>query len=141
MVRLKTGLALLALGSAVLGVHAPAGAQGQGGAPYAPFAGKPGNEPKDPAYEKIAAAIKKLEKDFKAKPKDAKLKKQVAEAHYKAGMALEYSKAGISPRARYRGALKHYNTTLKLQPDHKEAAKEKKQIEDIYTSMGMPIPK
>jgi hypothetical protein len=47
----------------------------------------------------------------------------------------------VPPRQKYRPALKAYNAVLALQPDNPEAAKNKKTIEDIYTQMGLPIPK
>ena len=39
-----------------------------------------------------------------------------------------------------RPALKYYREVLKADPKNEEALKNKKQIEDIYESMGMPIP-
>jgi hypothetical protein len=129
-------LAAVAFGSVAAG---PVSAQG--GRPMAPFAGGGKPEGKDPAVEKLVAAAQKLSKQQKAKPTDAKLKAKTADAWYQAGYALEYSKAGLSSRTRYRGALAHYRTTLALDPTHKKAAFEKKQIEDIYKSMGMPVPK
>lgn len=50
-------------------------------------------------------------------------------------------KSSVSPRQKYRPALKAYNAVLALQPDNPEAAKNKKTIEDIYIQMGLPIPK
>src|SRR5579872_1417363 len=102
-------------------------AQAQQGRP--PFAGGGAGAEKDPAADKLEAAAVKLEKQLKAKPKDAKLKLQVADAFYKAGHAKEYSDK-LSPRAKYRGALKDYRVALKYNPNHAEAAREKKQIED-----------
>jgi tetratricopeptide (TPR) repeat protein len=49
--------------------------------------------------------------------------------------------SSVPPRQKYRPALKAYNAVLALQPDNPEAAKNKKTIEDIYTQMGLPIPK
>jgi hypothetical protein len=112
----------------------------QGNAPFAPYAGGGSPNAKDPAVEKLVANAQKLEKQLKAKPKDAQLKVKTADAWYQAGYALEYSKAGLSPRVRYRGAMQHYRTALKLNPKHTKAAAELKQIEDIYRSMG-GIPK
>ncbi len=94
----------------------------------------------DPAVDKLKAAAAKLEKQLKAKPKDAKLKMQTAEANYKAGHAMMFS-APLPPRVKYRGALVHFRRALELNPKHKLAAEEKKTIEDIYTQMGMPVPK
>ncbi len=135
MVRiLVMGIAAITLLGGALAA-APASAQRN-----APFAGgKP--DAKDPAVEKLAASAQKLEKQLKARPKDAKLKLKVADAYYQAGHELEYSKAGLSPRSRYRGALKYYRIALGYNPAHKEAAVEKKQIEDIYRSLPGGIPK
>ena|SRR2546430_622347 len=105
----------------------------------APFAGGGQADAKDPAVEKLEAAAAKLDKQVKAAPKDAKVKMQAADAHYKAGHAMMMSPT-LAPRVKYRGALAHYRQTLALNPKHKEAAAEKKTIEDIYKQMGRPIP-
>ena len=106
-----------------------------------PFAGGAGKDVQqtDPEVVKLEAAAAKAEKAAKAKPKDSKLKDQAADAYYKAGYACEYSKV-LAPRPKYRGALKLYRKALALNPKHAKAAAEKKQIEDIYKQMGMPIP-
>ena len=109
----------------------------QGNAPFAGGAGKP--EQKDPEAEKLEAAALKLEKELKAKPNDSKLKMKVAEAFYQSGHAKEYS-AKLGAKAKYRGALKDYRIALTYNPNHKEAAKEKTQIEDIYKQMGIKVP-
>jgi tetratricopeptide (TPR) repeat protein len=85
---------------------------------------------------KVAALEAKLAKS----PKDAKLKMEVAEAHYQVGHAT-MTNADLPPRQKYRPALKHFNRTLELNPKHAAAAAEKKLIEDVYKSMGMPVPK
>ena len=48
--------------------------------------------------------------------------------------------ANLSPKKKYKPALKRYNRVLELEPGNSEAMENKKQIEDIYQSMGMPIP-
>ena len=48
--------------------------------------------------------------------------------------------ANLSPKKKYKPALQRYNKVLALDPKHAEALENKKQIEDIYQSMGMPIP-
>ena len=48
--------------------------------------------------------------------------------------------ADLPPKKKYRPALRRYRRVLELDPSNKEAAANKKQIEDIYESMGMPIP-
>lgn len=48
--------------------------------------------------------------------------------------------ANLSPKKKYKPALQRYRRVLELDPANAEAMENKKQIEDIYTSMGMPIP-
>ncbi len=48
--------------------------------------------------------------------------------------------ANLSPKKKYKPALQRYNKVLALDPKNAEALENKKQIEDIYQSMGMPIP-
>lgn len=115
------------------GLFAPAHA-GQG-----PFAGGAQADVKDPAVVKLEAEAARLEKQYKAKPKDAGLKAKVAEAYYKAGHEMMMSPK-LPPRVKYRGALKHFRKALAYNPKHAKAATEKKTIEDIYKQMGRPVP-
>ena len=132
---------LTAVAAAVLSTGVVAGpVLAQGNAPFAPHAGA-GQATVDPAAVKLVKKAEGLEKQLKSKPKDAKLKAQTAESWYQAGYAQEYSKAGLSPRLRYRGALGYYRRALALNPGHKKAAAELKQIEDIYRGMPGGIPK
>lgn len=48
--------------------------------------------------------------------------------------------ANLSPKKKYKPALARYNKVLEVDPKNTEAMENKKQIEDIYKSMGMPIP-
>jgi hypothetical protein len=48
--------------------------------------------------------------------------------------------APLAPREKYRPALKLYNKVLEIEPDNEKAKETKKVIEDIYASMGMPVP-
>ena len=105
----------------------------------APFAGGAKGADKDPAVDKLVAAANKLDAQLKKNPKDAKLKGKTAEAYFQAGYGCEYSKV-LAPKPKYRGALKLYRRCLELNPKHTKAAAEKKQIEDIYKGMGMPVP-
>lgn len=86
------------------------------------------------------AQLQQLEGQLKANSSDAGLKDRVAEANYEVGYTMEMD-PNLDPKVKYRGALKFYRRALELNPQHEQAAKEKKQIEDIYTSMGRPIPK
>jgi tetratricopeptide (TPR) repeat protein len=47
----------------------------------------------------------------------------------------------LTPNVKYPKALRLYREALRLDPKNKEAAQNKKMIEDIYVSMGRPIPK
>lgn len=86
------------------------------------------------------AQLQRLEGQLKANSSDAGLKDRVAEANYEVGYAMEMD-TNLDSKVKYRGALKFYRRALELNPKHEQAAKEKKQIEDIYISMGRPIPK
>lgn len=66
-------------------------------------------------------------------------KKQVVSSCMAAANYLMFE-AGLPPREKYRPALKYYRKVLEADPKNEEALKNKKQIEDIYESMGLPIP-
>ena len=89
----------------------------------------------DARLEPRVRAVAKLAK----KPNDAKLKTETAEANYQVGYAMMMN-PDLPPRVKYPGALKKFNRTLDLNPKHAKAAHDKKTIEDIYKSMGRPIP-
>lgn len=92
---------------------------------------------------KIAA----LEKSYKAAktasvktPKDAKKRA----AYLKATNAYAYkvmTAASLAPRDKYPVALRLYRESQKVSPADKDSKKWIKGIEDIYRSMGRPIPK
>lgn len=86
-----------------------------------------------------AAKLKTLEAKLAKNPKDAKLALEVAEANYQVGHAMMYDET-LPPRQKYRPALKHFRRAMELNPKHAKAAADRKQIEDIYKQMGMPIP-
>ena len=86
-----------------------------------------------------AAKLKALEAKLAKKPNDAKLKSETAEANFQVGYTMMMDET-LLPRVKYPGALKHYRRALALNPKHAKAAANKKQIEDIYKSMGRPIP-
>lgn len=62
------------------------------------------------------------------------IEKQLGAANY---LMFE---ANLSPKKKYKPALQRYNKVLEIDPKNNEAMENKKQIEDIYQSMGMPIP-
>jgi len=100
---------------------------------------KPGAKAAAPAGKHSEASLKALEAQLAKKPADAKLKMQVAEASYQVGHTMMYDES-LPPRIKYRGALKHFRRAMELNPKHAKAAADRKQIEDIYKSMGMPVP-
>jgi hypothetical protein len=110
----------------------PPGDSASSETPPSPAGGDSAAAPSDP---KVKAAEDKL----KAKPDDPKLKAAAAEANYQVGHAMMLDPE-LGPRVKYRGALKLFRRALELDPKHAKAAAEKKQIEDIYESMGRPVP-
>jgi tetratricopeptide (TPR) repeat protein len=79
------------------------------------------------------ADAKYIKSKSDADKKDAILK-QLGAANY---LMFE---ANLSPKKKYKPALKRYRRVLELDPANEEAKQNKQQIEDIYQSMGMPIP-
>ena len=63
------------------------------------------------------------------------IEKQMAAANF---LMFE---ADLPPKDKYKPALIRYRRVLELDPKNEEASVNKKQIEDIYQSMGKPIPK
>ena len=90
--------------------------------------------PLDKAYRSAEVAMKK-------KPKDAKLKKSFVEAAFKYGHFVTFKENALGPKVKYRAGLALYRKALAVDPKHAESLKEKKTIEDIYTtSLHLPIP-
>ncbi|MDD5362186.1 MAG: hypothetical protein PHN88_08640 [Ignavibacteria bacterium] len=90
----------------------------------------------DPKAEELSKAAYDFEANYK---KDNGLKKQLIDKHMAAGNYLMFE-ANVSPKKKYRPALKHYRRVLELDPSNAEAMRNKGQIEEIYQSMGRPIP-
>ncbi|MBS1714871.1 MAG: hypothetical protein JST30_11110 [Armatimonadetes bacterium] len=93
------------------------------------------------------AKLTKLEKAytttkaaFKKKPKDATAKKTYVKATVDYGTAV-MTAGSLAPRVKYPKALALYREALKTDPNNKEAKQSAKMIEDIYKSMGRPVPK
>lgn len=85
-------------------------------------------------------AYKSAKAAFAKKPKDAAVKKKYVAATVKFGTATMLADS-LPPRQKYSGALRLYREALQYDPKNKEALDNKKMIEDIYKSMGRPIPK
>jgi len=92
----------------------------------------------DPKAEQLSTEADNADAQFQKTKSDADKKnciiKQLTAANY---LMFE---ANLSPKKKYKPALKRYNRVLELDPGNAEAMENKKQIEDIYQSMGMPIP-
>lgn len=93
-----------------------------------------GDEKADQVQKTADDADAKYMKSKSDADKNDAVLKQLTAANY---LMFE---ANLSPKKKYKPALKRYRRVLELDPSNKEAADNKKQIEDIYQSMGMPIP-
>ncbi len=97
--------------------------------------GTTGGDKKAEEMTKAAdAAEEKFQKTKSEADKKECISKQLAAANY---LMFE---ANLSPKKKYKPALQRYRRVLELDPANKEAQENKKQIEDIYQSMGMPVP-
>ncbi len=76
---------------------------------------------------------------FEKSPKDAAAKKKYVAATMKLADAQLVSPA-LPPRQKYPQSLRNYRLALKLDPKNTQAKENIKLIEDIYKSMGRPIP-
>lgn len=102
-----------------------------------PTANKPsGGSPMEKAVDvkDLTEKIEKADKDYKAKPNDAKAKEALATAYF--GRAFVLTKA-----AQYKSALGDFRKGLKLNPDDKEAKEMHDQIVNIFQSMNRELPK
>jgi tetratricopeptide (TPR) repeat protein len=80
------------------------------------------------------------EQAYRKAPKNAARKKAFAEATAQLGRSTMMDQS-IPPVRRYPAALKLYRQALSLDPKNKVALADRKQIEDVYKSMGRPVPK
>jgi len=84
-------------------------------------------------------AIALLDPAYKKTPNDAALAKELATAHLQYGDFYMYNQE-LPPRQKYPNALRQYRQVLTFDKTNKDAQTKIKQIEDIYKSMGRPIP-
>jgi len=91
------------------------------------------------AEKKYDEAITALESSYKTNPKSADLKKVLVDAYLGKGDSMMYNEA-LPPRVKYPGALKAYRTVLTFDKANAKATTNIKTIEDIYKSMGRPVP-
>lgn len=125
--------------------HGEEGGGGGGGAAAGPMAGGPGG----PMMGGGGAGGPMMGGgDLKPTPQlDAKIAEAEKKGDKKAlGQALAdrgYAKMmdeDAAPRVKYRAALADYRLALKADPNNAKAKENKKTIEDIYKSMGRPVP-
>ena len=94
---------------------------------------------KKSADGKYEEAIADLDAAYKKNPKSAELKKALTDTHFAQGNSL-MNNAQMPPFRKYPGALKSFRKTLTFDPNHEQAKANIKTIEDIYKSMGRPVP-
>jgi hypothetical protein len=92
----------------------------------------------DEKADKLVKEADDFENIFKKSGTDEN-KKTLIDKHMAAGKYLMFE-ANLSPKKKYGPALKQFKRVLELDPKNQEAMNNKMQIEDIYTSMGRPIP-
>lgn len=93
----------------------------------------------DEKADKLVKEANEFESTYKSKTSDEN-KKALIEKHMAAGNYLMFQ-AELNPKKKYGPALKHFKRVLELDPGNQEAMNNRMQIEDIYNSMGRPIPK
>lgn len=145
-----TLLTALALATAI-GASARARAQTHTGTPpNAPFAAGANltaeqalkeAPKKNPKLAPLQKEYDAAEARWKKKPKDAAAKKAYVEAAYKYGHTIMVGRGDLPPAIQYRASLALYRKALAVDPKHQPTLADKKSIEDIYKSMGRPIPK
>ena len=109
-------------------------------APPPPFfqRGAMGGDKPSPKTVQLEKRAEQLSAQYKKKP-TPQVKSRAAQAWYEYGH-VRMTDSALSPRQKYRPALKAFRQALKLNPNHKQAKTEKDMIESIYRQMGMPIP-
>ena len=110
--------------------NAPAPARNPPGSP-----GASANAPSAPLDGKVAEAKAAYDKN----PGDAGVKKDYVEATFQNAQFYMYN-SPLPPNQKYPKALALYRQVLALEPDNAEAKDAIKMIEDIYASLGKPIP-
>ena len=98
----------------------------------------------DAAKKKMAAgkyeeAVTDLDAAYQKNPKSAELKKALAGAHFAQGEATMKNEQ-LPPMRKYPAALRAFRKTVALDPAHAGAKDNIKAIEDVYKSMGRPVP-
>ncbi|GAB4365758.1 MAG: hypothetical protein OHK0021_09350 [Bryobacter sp.] len=104
------------------------------------FAGKPVDDAKALIKtKKFEEAVAILEPALKAKPADAAVKTTLVEALVGAGDSYMYNNQ-LPPVRKYPTALRFYRRAVELDKNNKVAKDNVATIENIYKSMGRPVP-
>lgn len=91
------------------------------------------------AEGKYEEAVTELDAAYQKNPKSAELKKALAGAHFAQGDATMKNEQ-LPPMRKYPAALRSFRKAVALDPGHAEAKNNIKAIEDVYKSMGRPVP-
>lgn len=94
---------------------------------------------KKTAEGKFDEAIAELDAAVKKNPRSAVYKKALADAYFEKGK-FQMNNAQLPPMRKYPAALRAFRKTVELDPKNTDAASNVKMIEDIYKSMGRPVP-
>ena len=94
---------------------------------------------KDLAAKNYDAAITTLQTAAKAAPKSAEIKAALVEALLAKADSIMYNDA-LPPRSKYPDALRAYRQVLPVDPNNEKAKASISTIENIYKSMGRPVP-
>ena len=94
---------------------------------------------KELAAKNYDAAITGLQVATKANPKSAEIKATLVEALLAKADSIMYNEA-LPPRAKYPEALRNYRQVLTVDKENQKAKASISTIENIYKSMGRPIP-
>jgi tetratricopeptide (TPR) repeat protein len=88
---------------------------------------------------RLAAEHHKAKAAFVKNPNDRTVRRRYVEATVAYGNAVMLS-PNLLPREKYPRALRLFREALKHDPEHRQAKAHKAMIEDIYKSMGRPVP-
>jgi tetratricopeptide (TPR) repeat protein len=88
---------------------------------------------------KYAEAIADLDAAYKKNPGSLEYKKALADAYFAQGQST-MNDPQLPPMRKYPAALTSFRKAVELDSQHAGAKSNIKMIEDIYTSMGRPIP-
>lgn len=120
-----------------MGAPPPGGPpHGMGGPPPGPGMGGPMMGGSDP----MAALTPTPELDKAIKAAEAKGDKKAIAAAYASRGYSRMMDDNAGQRIKYRKALEDFRTALKNDPTNEKAKSNKATIEEIYTSMGRPVP-